>query len=412
MTRPQPAQRAGKRTEDKYRRRIVIKYAVILRKVTQIVGCGQIFRYFCGVMKLRIGILTAPEVRWERSERNGKPTFVLHDVRIGIGFHWDRLQTQEFAGELTILRNPNGTQTAVNTIDLEDYLVSVISSEMSASSPIELLKAHAIISRSWAVRQCAANRLQTGVSSAFESGGHVGFDLCADDHCQRYEGLRTVHPRAEEAVEATRGRVLIYKGEVCDTRFYKCCGGRTELFATCWENKDVPYLQSVECPYCRRAVERLQHGEQAIRDCLQAYDRETLDCHDWQLTYTADELQDILLEKTGIDFGTILALRPIERGASGRISLLEIIGEKRTERIGKELKIRRALSRTCLYSSWFDVEQKDSTFILNGHGWGHGVGLCQLGAAEMALEGFSANDILAYYYPNTEISSSLSTSDI
>lgn len=372
-------------------------------------------------MKLRIGILTAPEIHWERSERNGKPTFVLHDVRIGIGFHWDRLQTQEFAGELSVLTNPNGTRTAVNIIDLEDYLVSVISSEMSALSPLELLKAHAIISRSWAVRQCAANRSQASPakataslpSRAFESGGHIGFDLCADDHCQRYEGLRSVHPRAEEAVAATKGLVLTYKGEVCDTRFYKCCGGRTEVFSTCWEDKDVPYLQSVECPYCQRAVERLQRGEQAMKDCLQAYDRETLDCHDWQVTYTAGELRQILLDKTGIEFGTIRALRPLQRGASGRISLLEIVGDKRTERIGKELKIRRALSRTCLYSSWFDVRQSDGLFILTGHGWGHGVGLCQLGAAEMALEGSSAEmalegasakDILTYYYPGTEIS--------
>ena len=380
-----------------------------MRKVTPFVGYGQIFRYFCGVMKLRIGILTAPEIRWERGERNGKPTFVLHDVRIGIGFHWDRRQTQEFAGELSILRNPNGTQTAVNTVDLEDYITSVISSEMSADSPLELLKAHAVISRSWAVRQCT---VRSAPSALFESGCHVGFDLCADDHCQRYEGLRPVHRRAEEAVEATRGQVLTYEGGLCDTRFYKCCGGRTEVFATCWEDRDVPYLQSVECPYCGRAVGRLRRGDKAMLDCLQSYDRETLDCHDWQVTYTADELQRVLLEKTGIDFGPIQALRPLKRGASGRICLLEIVGEKRTERIGKELKIRRALSRTCLYSSWFDVEQADGAFTLRGHGWGHGVGLCQLGAAEMALEGASAQDILTFYYPGAEISSSFSSCDI
>ena len=351
-------------------------------------------------MKLRIGILTAPNIRWEKGERNGKPTFILHDVRIGIGFHWDRKQTQEFAGELTILRNPNGTQTAVNTIDLEDYITSVISSEMSANSPVELLKAHAIISRSWAVRQCTK---RSEPSADFESGGHIGFDLCADDHCQRYEGLRSVHPRAEEAVAETRGQVLTYKGELCDTRFYKCCGGKTEIFSTCWEDKDMPYLQSVTCPYCERAVERLRKGEQSILDCLQAYDQETIDCHDWQISYTARELQSILMEKTGIDFGPIRALRPLKRGASGRICQLEIVGDKRTERIGKELKIRRALSRTCLYSSWFDVEQQGDVFVLKGHGWGHGVGLCQLGAAEMALEGFSAQDILSYYYPHTDI---------
>lgn len=354
-------------------------------------------------MNLRIGIVTAPHIRWTDSTQNGIPTFVIHDVRIGIGFHWDRMQTQEFAGQLTIKDNPDGTQTAINTIDLEDYLTSVISSEMAATSPIELLKAHAIISRSWAVRAVQTRQQTTRyknlLAATFESGGHKDYDVCADDHCQRYEGIRSIHPRAVEAVQSTANHVLTYNNEVCDTRFHKCCGGKTELFATCWEDVDIPYLQSVSCPYCQRAVERLRQSDPAIQQCLMAYDQEHNDFFNWQVTYTPDQLQQILLEKTGIDFGRIQALRPIKRGASGRIYSLEIVGEKTSRILGKELTIRRALSPTCLYSSLFDIDG----LTLHGRGWGHGVGLCQLGAAEMALEGFDATYILNYYYPNTQI---------
>ena len=184
-------------------------------------------------MHIRIGILTAPKIEFEQREH----TFLLKNVRIGIGFHWDRHEDQEFAGTLEIRRNPDGTQTAINTIDLEDYLCSVISSEMSANSPMELLKAHALISRSWAIR-------------AMEHPNHEGFHVCADDHCQRYEGLRRLNERAVQAVRATAGQVLTYDGKICDCRYHKCCGGKTEVWRTCWEDIDVPYIRSVECPYC------------------------------------------------------------------------------------------------------------------------------------------------------------------
>ena len=337
--------------------------------------------------KIKIGILTAPKIEFEQREH----TFVLRNVRIGIGFHWDRHEDQEFAGTLEIRHNPDGTQTAINTIDLEDYLCSVISSEMSANSPMELLKAHAVISRSWAIR-------------AMEHPNHEGYHVCADDHCQRYEGLRRLNERAVQAVRATAGQVLTYDGKICDCRYHKCCGGKTEVWSTCWEDIDVPYIRSVECPYCNpKHIKALSsHGERSfdfrLSTCLNDYDQETTDFHDWQVTYTADELGEIIRSKSGIDFGSILDIIPIKRGASGRISQLKIVGTKHTEIIGKELKIRLWLSRSCLYSSWFEVEKKTSSFVLTGHGWGHGAGLCQIGAAVMAAEGKTYEEILSYYY--------------
>jgi len=331
-------------------------------------------------MNIRVGILTDKHIQWEQREG----TFVVKNVRIGIGFHWDRREDQEFAGSLELLQNSDGTQTAVNVIDVEDYLCSVISSEMSADSPMELLKAHAVISRSWLMR-------------AIGHTDHVGYDVCADDHCQRYEGLSRMNERAIEAVRATDGQVLMYEDEVCDCRYHKCCGGRTEVFSTCWEDKDVPYLQSVECPYCGRVT------KSTLRQVLNNYDQETQDFHSWNDELMNDELREILKEKTGVDFGTIMELRPLKRGVSGRIYELEVVGEKGTQVLSKELTIRKALSPTCLYSSWFDIEPTATGWMLHGHGWGHGVGLCQIGAAEMAAEGKSYEEILCFYYPNTQL---------
>ena len=337
-------------------------------------------------MTIRVGILTAPHIEFEQREH----TFVLKNVRIGIGFHWDRYEDQEFAGQLEIRTNPDGTQTAINTLDLEDYLCSVISSEMSANSPMELLKAHAVISRSWAIR-------------AIEKPNHEGYHVCGDDHCQRYEGLRRMNERAVQAVRETAGQVLLYNDAVCDCRYYKCCGGRSEVWRTCWEDIDVPYIQSVECPYCGRV------SAKTLRLVLNDYDQETTDFHDWKVTYTADELGQIIREKSGIDFGEIVDLIPLHRGASGRIDSLQIVGTKHTEIIGKELKIRLWLSRSCLYSSWFEVSHNPSpvtgnpSWTLTGHGWGHGAGLCQIGAAQMAEEGYTYEQILAHYYVGSRL---------
>lgn len=334
---------------------------------------------------IKVGILTAPHIEFEQKEN----TFVLKNVRIGIGFHWDRHEDQEFAGKLEIRDNTDGTQTAINTIDLEEYLCSVISSEMNANSPIELLKAHAVISRSWAIR-------------AMQKPNHEGFDVCADDHCQRYEGLRRMNERAVEAVHATRGQVLMFGDEICDCRYYKCCGGKTEIWRTCWEDIDVPYIQSVTCDYCKSPLPKV------LRLVLNDYDQETKDFRDWKVSYTAEELSEIIRTKSGMDFGEIVDLIPLHRGASGRIDRLKIVGTKHTEVIGKELKIRLWLSRSCLYSSWFEVEKSIQnsvvSFQLSGHGWGHGAGLCQIGAAVMASEGIKYQDILAYYYVGSRLS--------
>ena len=331
-------------------------------------------------MKIRVGILTAPKIEFEQREH----TFVLKNVRIGIGFHWDRHEDQEFAGRLEIRDNADGTQTAINTIDLEDYLCSVISSEMNANSPIELLKAHAVISRSWAIR-------------AMEHPNHEGYDVCADDHCQRYEGLRRMNARAVQAVRETAGQVLQYGNEICDCRYYKCCGGKTEIWRTCWEDIDVPYIQSVRCDYCKSPSPKV------LRLVLNDYDQETKDFRDWTVHYTDEELDAIIAEKSGIDFGEIQELVPLHRGASGRIDSLKIVGSRHTEVIGKELKIRYWLSKSCLYSSWFEVSHADGVWTLTGHGWGHGAGLCQIGAAVMASEGHRYEEILSYYYPNTQL---------
>ena len=359
-------------------------------------------------MTIKVGILTAPKIEYELREH----TFVLKNVRIGIGFHWDRYEDQEFAGKLEIIESQkpiaNSQQplyTAINTIDLEDYLCSVISSEMNANSPMELLKAHAVISRSWAMRAISRQH------SAFRN--HEGFDVCADDHCQRYEGLRRMNERAVEAVKATRGQVLVYgqrtkdngqwtKEEICDCRYYKCCGGRTEIWRTCWEDIDVPYIQSVQCDWCKSPSPKV------LRLVLNDYDQETKDLRDWSVSYTQDELSEIIRTKSGIDFGEITDLIPLHRGASGRIDSLKIVGTKHTEIIGKELKIRLWLSRTCLYSSWFEVEKSIQnsvvSFQLSGHGWGHGAGLCQIGAAVMASEGKTYEEILQYYYRGAKLS--------
>ena len=330
---------------------------------------------------IKVGIVTAPHIEYALRAR----TFLLKHVRIGIGFHWDRYEDQEFAGALTIRDNADGTQTAINTIDLEDYLCSVISSEMNANSPMELLKAHAVISRSWALR-------------AIAKPNHDGFDVCADDHCQRYEGLRRMNERALEAVRATRGQVLMYNDEICDCRYYKCCGGKTEIWRTCWEDMDVPYIQSVTCDYCKSPSPKV------LRLVLNDYDQETKDFRDWKVTYTDEELDAIIAEKSGIDFGHIEAIEPLHRGASGRIYSLRIVGTKHTEVIGKELKIRYWLSKSCLYSSWFDVTHENGVWTLTGHGWGHGAGLCQIGAAVMASEGHSYEEILHYYYAGSRLS--------
>ena len=360
--------------------------------------------------------------------------FTLEGVTIGKQFHWQQTEDQVFRGSLHIIAR-EGQLHAINLVPVEQYLASVISSEMAATNSLELLKAHAIISRSWVLRQIRSSKHKRDAVSSIaqkrvgeEAAGtrgeviikywdhsdHKLYDVCADDHCQRYQGItRQVSPLVEEAIQTTRGIVLTdADGKICDARFSKCCGGHTELFSTCWQDIDFDYLRDVDDPYCSPSfIETLPGGLQAVLgQVLNNYDQQTVDFHDWQVEYTQQELSELLEEKLSMGVGRILHLLPVERGASGRIKLLKIVGSEKTVEIGKELLIRKALSKSHLYSSWFDVEEIQSSaddskhFLLKGHGWGHGVGLCQIGAAAMALKGFSAEEILAHYYPGSHLS--------
>lgn len=320
-----------------------------------------------------------------RSTLFAEPTFILYDMPIGLGFHWEKKLTRKFAGRLSFIVEGDKIR-AVNRVGVEDYLLSVISSEMHADAPLEFLKAHAIISRSWLL-----NNLHT----------HSGFDVCADDHCQRYQGLDGAEgPAVRDAIDRTWGQVLSFGGQICDTRYSKCCGGTTELFSTCWEDKDYPYLPSVKDPYCSEASAEL------LKTILNDYDLPTNDFYSWTQSYTREELSRLIAQKTGTDFGTIRALEPVEFGPSGRIKYLKIVGSKHSATIGKELAIRRALSPSHLKSSAFTIEWQGDTCTLRGNGWGHGVGLCQIGAAVMASKGFTCTQILEYYYQGAQITGS------
>ena len=342
-------------------------------------------------------------------------SFTLKDVVIGIGFHWERKEEQTFCGAL-LLKMEEGQVRAINVVPVETYLTSVISSEMSANASLELLKAHAVISRSWLMvmmegrRKKEEGRCQQPTASYheqlsensiirwYDSEAHTGFDVCADDHCQRYQGItRQSNPQVVEAIEATRGLVLTYEGKICDARFSKCCGGMTEVFESCWENIRHPYLVAKEDPYCNTKDKRI------LSQVLNNYDQETVDFYRWDVHYTTDELSELVGRKSGIDFGRILDLVPMQRGASGRIITLKVVGEKRTLTVGKELEIRKWLSESHLYSSAFEVEKTADGFILHGKGWGHGVGLCQIGAAVMGDQGIPYDEILTFYYPHAEL---------
>ena len=313
-------------------------------------------------------------------------SFILYDVVIGKEFHWQQKRTLKFAGGLRFIVEGDMV-TAVNCVGAEDYLLSVISSEMKASAGLELLKAHAVISRSW-----VAARMKDSEKV------HANFDVCADDHCQRYQGLTmAVGENVRRAIDETWGQLLMYDGEICDARYSKCCGGRTELFSTCWEDRDYPYLRSVEDPWCDC------ENSEILAQVLNDYDLETGDFHDWTVRYSQEELSSLVSGRLGVDFGLVTALEPLHRGPSGRIDSLRIVGTKHTEVVGKELAIRRCLSRSHLKSSAFTVSREGGDFVLNGHGWGHGVGLCQIGAAVMAAEGYGYRQILAHYYEGAEV---------
>ena len=339
-------------------------------------------------------------------------SFTLRDVTIGVGFHWERQEEQTFRGTLRLVVEADKV-LAINELPVEQYLESVISSEMSATSSPELLKAHAVISRSWLLCQMEKRKREGNEKGNsffsfvkkddellrwYDREDHTLFDVCADDHCQRYQGItRASSPAVAEAIKATRGQVLVYDNELCDARFSKCCGGQTEEFQYCWENIKKPYLVSVSDPFCHTSDKRI------LSQVLNDYDQETPDFYEWRVEYTQEELTELVNRKTKLDLGDIVDLVPLDRGMSGRIWRLQIVGTKRSFIIGKELEIRRALSETHLYSSAFKVKKVDNRFIIKGRGWGHGVGLCQIGAAVMGEKGYDYDDILLYYYRGAEI---------
>ena len=398
-------------------------------------------------MNIRVGIMTAKQIRYKLhgnylqkqlpdgtlfEPQDSDCYFELEDVTIGIDFHWQRNETQSFRGALKIM-NQGVNQQAVNILDIEDYLESVIASEMSATSSPELLKTHAIISRSWAINAILQESAQ-GTKSAsptpksrlikfYERDAHTDFDVCADDHCQRYQGItRISSDNVHQAIEATRGLILKYNGKVADARFYKCCGGATELFENVWADNHHPYLIS-QADTFNTSLPDLTNEENArewivsspdafcnttdkniLSQVLNNYDQETPDFYRWTVSYTQSQLSELINGKSGIDFGVIQDLKPVKRGPSGRIIELQITGSKKSLIIGKELEIRKWLSPTHLYSSAFVIDRNDQQdFILHGAGWGHGVGLCQIGAAMMAHEGYNYQQILQHYFPHTTI---------
>ena len=373
-------------------------------------------------------------------------SFSLSDVTIGVNFHWERKETQTFLGTLRFVVEADKI-CAINELPVEKYLESVISSEMSATSSLELLKAHAVISRSWLLAQMKKRREVAASGNNFFSfvkkddmlirwydrEDHTIFDVCADDHCQRYQGItKETSPHVAEAIRQTLGQVLLDGEDICDARFSKCCGGETEEFQYCWEDTPKSYLTAVRdlvLGVKNEEYSSLQDEATAERwirsnppafcnttdkkilsQVLNDYDQETADFYRWKVTYSQEKLQQLFEEKLKMNFGAILDMKAVERGKSGRISKLQIIGTEKTLTIGKELEIRRALSDTHLYSSAFVVDKYDKDeqgvpqrFEIIGAGWGHGVGLCQIGAAVMGEQGYDYNDILLHYYQGAEI---------
>lgn len=372
--------------------------------------------------------------------------FEIDGVTIGVRFHWERKESQRFRGSLRLIVD-NGKITVINIIGVEEYLKSVISSEMSATASLSLLRAHAVISRSWLLAQIGKRDITTAETVIRDRGGerirwwdrsnHELFDVCADDHCQRYQGMnRVATSTAASAVADTRGLVLTHNGELCDTRFSKCCGGVMEVFETCWDDNPKPYLQarrdstdvndfpdlsikenarewimSSPTAFCNTADKRV------LSQVLNGYDRETPDFYRWTEELTQEKISRLIAERLGRDFGAIIDLQPLTRGKSGRIRELKVKGSKGEITIGKELMIRRALSESHLYSSAFvvervfgenitaenEVEAVPEKFILHGAGWGHGAGLCQIGAAIMGERGYDYREILSHYYPSTTL---------
>lgn len=374
---------------------------------------------------------------------DAQSSFILEDVTIGVNFHWERKEAQTFLGKLRFIVEDNNI-CAINELPVETYLTSVISSEMRATSSLELLKAHAVISRSWLLAQMEQRKAENNnvekqpsffktdeeIVRWYDREDHKRFDVCADDHCQRYQGItKAANKHVVEAIQQTAGEILTSHGEICDARYSKCCGGAVEEFQYCWENIKKPYLQALPdtlpdtTPLPDLTDEAVARqwilsspdafcnttDQKVLSQVLNDFDQETTDFYRWSQTYSQAEVKLLLEEKLEVQFGDIIDLVPLSRGKSGRIYRLKIVGKERTLIIGKELEIRRALSKSHLYSSAFIVEKADikdgvpQKFIIKGAGWGHGVGLCQIGAAMMGKQGYRYKEILLHYYKGAEI---------
>lgn len=363
-------------------------------------------------MKLRIGIHTCGTPLLTTTS----DSTIVENALMGVGFHWEHTYPLKIKGHPEVLATPCEGISLICHIELEDYIRSVVSSEMNPLAPFEFIKAHAIIARSWAVNatsstptqfpDAATNHNPEKLIKFQDRDDHAFFDLCNDDHCQRFQGESAITPKAEEAVKATEGIVLTDRyGKIADTRYSKCCGGRTELFSTCWQDHDIDYLQSIEDPWCDLASSAPTHRNIILKSVLKDYDKaSTPDFHKWKRTVTAKEIAFRLRRDFNIDIGTPVHLIPLHTGPSGRISLLRIKGTSGEISVGKELTIRKLLADDCLLSSAFKIIPIENGFELEGKGWGHGVGLCQIGAAAMAFHGFSASEILSHYYPHTTLS--------
>lgn len=368
----------------------------------------------------------------------------VKDVVIGIGFHWEQKEIQKFQGDIKLIVFEGKVQL-INVLPIENYLYSVISSEMRGDSSLDLLRSHAVISRSWLLAQIEKqNELSESNENYqlihetddeyirwYDREDHTEFHVCADDHCQRYQGTTRAHnPNVIKAIKETEGEVLMYGDAIADARFSKSCGGATETFENCWEPINHPYLQGFadldikegnnkpDLTIEENAVEFINSSpeafcnttdEKVLSQVLNDYDHSASDFYRWKVEYTQEEISELINRRSGIDFGDIIDLVPVERGESSRLIKLKIVGSKKTLTIGKELEIRRTLSESHLYSSAITVEKNGeesglpAKFIIRGAGWGHGVGLCQIGAAVMGEKGYDYNEILMHYFRGAEL---------
>ncbi|MCH5224860.1 MAG: SpoIID/LytB domain-containing protein [Muribaculaceae bacterium] len=386
-------------------------------------------------MEIRVGIKTDGE---PILRKEGEYT-VLENMLIGHGFHWEKRIRAVLSGEIEFLRPEKGKDeeiekpedehygeerreeewedkiSLINILPVETYLECVVGSEMNPAAPVEFLKAHAVISRSWVMGKilnlhpCGSegqiNR-ESRLIGWDDTGKHHGFHVCSDDHCQRYQGRQNVHPVSLQAIRATEGEVLTsHSGNIIDARFSKCCGGVTELFSTCWQPAEIDCIKSFEDPWCDLSGLSLRSRRLLLSGVLKDYDLSTPGYgYRWETEIAKAEVETNLEEKFGRNIGRLMKVVPLHRGPSRRIDLIRLEGSEGVLDVGKELWIRRLFSSTHLYSSAFDIEESGETLKLRGRGWGHGVGLCQIGAARMASQGASYKDILAFYYPGSRLS--------